>query len=82
MKFTRVTEERHAEEVIVELNKGEYIVLDTETTGLDPFNDRILSAQLQGSSGGEVYYIESPQFKSCLEQIQRPILAHKVLRRG
>lgn len=55
--------------------RSTYVVLDIETTGLDPFTDKITDICLSGKSSIESSIFPA-KFLSSLELLKRPLVAH------
>lgn len=77
MQITRLNSREEVREVIKWHNENsEYVVLDTETTGLDYFRDRLLLIVLSGICGDESAIVFDPSFVTELNQLKTPIVAH------
>lgn len=77
MKFMRLTSLEDVKALIKEHNEeSEYVVLDLETTGLDPFTDRILDVVLSRpcSRPGGISFPAS--FLDALKGLTRPVVCH------
>lgn len=74
MEIRKVTE-RLAAETLFKDWRDPYLVLDTETTSLDPFVAKVISFTASIPDGSLVFYIPG-EFLSHLSHLQVPIVAH------
>lgn len=76
MRFLEYDSQSQIKELINYHNENsEYVTLDTETTGLDPFNDSITDIVVSGHHESEVITF-SVKYIDLLRSLRRPILAH------
>lgn len=76
MKFTELTTEQEVLALIEFHNtESEYVVIDIETTGLNPFTDSITDIVLSGYSTDEAV-IFSSLHTLCLKSLRKPVVAH------
>lgn len=78
MKFTKLTKDSDVRDLI-EYHNGDkengYVVLDLETTGLDPFNDRITDFILTGFEQDEAILCPGSSV-SVLSHLNKPLVCH------
>lgn len=76
MKFTELTTEQEVLDLIEFHNKeSEYVVLDIETTGLNPFVDSITDIVISGRIPDEAAIFRGVH-TSYLKRLRKPIVAH------
>lgn len=74
MQFTHLRTEKEVREHIAFLTtKGENVAIDTETSGLDFFADKLVSIQLSGRTHDAAVYF-SGEHVGCLQALRTPVL--------
>jgi DNA polymerase I len=70
-----VNDKQHAELIIKALNEYDYIIFDTETTGLDIFTDKLLAMTACGASSDTVYFFPA-EYAEVFKELKVPVVAH------
>ena len=77
--YQHIKTKEDALQLIERLNtQPEPVVLDLETTGLDKFKDRILSAQLCVAGSEDAFYLE-PVCLPALGKLTAPLVGHNII---
>jgi DNA polymerase-1 len=77
VEFSELTTQEEVRDLIQHYNKGlyDYIVLDTETRGLDRHDNELLAITVTGSQSGKAYFIDG-RYAKAFDSLKVPLTLH------